>query len=187
MAHRLAQCQEVVVYLGDAFTPSFSQSFNTPSGTRDAISHTMTPHECYSTPAFNEIDTGPVWRRPLSHRDGSYLFCFIQLLADGVDMDRFPAGKNQGGLDEVTEALRLFLSAVAWWKRVWVIQEVVITSRIMILYGSMLAPWEMFVKAANRVHNNPQMEIPSLAVNDTKVLAEFSRRILSIESIRTRW
>ncbi|KAE8368506.1 hypothetical protein BDV27DRAFT_153889 [Aspergillus caelatus] len=147
----------------------------------------MTPHECYSTPAFNEIDTGPVWRRPLSHRDGSYLFCFIQLLADGVDMDRFPAGKNQGGLDEVTEALRLFLSAVAWWKRVWVIQEVVITSRIMILYGSMLAPWEMFVKAANRVHNNPQMEIPSLAVNDTKVLAEFSRRILSIESIRTRW
>ncbi|KAE8168682.1 heterokaryon incompatibility protein-domain-containing protein [Aspergillus tamarii] len=168
-----AHCQEVVVYLGEALAPSFSQSFNTPSGTRDAISHTMTPHECYSTPAFNEIDTGLVWRRPLNYRDGSYLFCFIQLLADGVDMNKFTAAKDQGSLDEVMEALRLFLSAVA--------------CRIMILYGSMLAPWEMLVKAANRVHGNPQMVIPSLAANDTKVLAEFSRRILSIESIRTRW
>ncbi|KAE8135952.1 heterokaryon incompatibility protein-domain-containing protein [Aspergillus pseudotamarii] len=187
MGNIYAQCQEVVVYLGDALAPSFSQSFNTPARTRDAISHTMTPHECYSTLAFNEIDTGLVWRRPLSHQDGSYLFCFLQLLADGVDMNRFTAGKDQGSLDEIMEALRLFLSAVTWWKRVWVIQEVVIPSRIVILYGSMLAPWEMFVKAANRVHVNSQMEIRSLAAHDTKVLAEFSRRILSIESIRTRW
>ncbi|KAK6823228.1 hypothetical protein RU639_006158 [Aspergillus parasiticus] len=182
-----AQSQEVVVYLGDAFPPSFSQSFNHPSSTSDAIAHTITPHECYSTPALNEKDTGIVWRRQMSHKDGSYLFCFIQLLADGVDMNSFMAGKDQGSLDEVMEALRLFLSAVKWWKRVWVIQEVVIASRIMILYGSMIAPWEMFVKAANRVHGNPQMQIPSLAGNDTKVLVEFSRRIRSIESIRARW
>ncbi|KAE8329376.1 heterokaryon incompatibility protein-domain-containing protein [Aspergillus sergii] len=182
-----AQSQEVVVYLGDAFAPSFSQSFSNPSGTSDAIAHTITPHECYYTPALNEKDTGLVWRRQMSYKDGSYLFCFIQLLADEVDMNSFMAGKDQGSLDEVMEALRLFLSAVKWWKRVWVIQEVVIASRIMILYGSMIAPWEMFVKAANRVHGNPQMQIPSLAVNDMKVLAEFSRRIRSIESIRARW
>ncbi|KAB8223957.1 hypothetical protein BDV33DRAFT_200003 [Aspergillus novoparasiticus] len=182
-----AQSQEVVVYLGDAFAPSFSQSFHHSSGTSDVIAHTITPHECYSTPALNEKDKGLVWRRQMSYKDGSYLFCFIQLLADGVDMNSFMVGKDQGSLDEVMEALRLFLSAVKWWKRVWVIQEVVIASRIMILYGSMIAPWEMFVKAANRVHGNPQMDIPSLAANDVKVLAEFSRRIRSIESIRARW
>lgn len=182
-----AQSQEVVVYLGDAFAPSFSQSFNHPSDTSDAIAHTITPHECYSTVALDEKDTGLVWRRQMSYKDGSYLFCFIQLLADGVDMNSFMAGKGQGSLDEVMEALRLFLSAVKWWKRVWVIQEVVIATRIMILYGSMIAPWEMFVQAANRVLGNSQMQISSLAVNDTKVLLEFSRRILSIESIRARW
>ncbi|KAB8246757.1 heterokaryon incompatibility protein-domain-containing protein [Aspergillus flavus] len=182
-----AQSQEVVVYLGHAFAPSFSQSFNHPSDTSDAIAHTITPHECYSTAALDEKDTGLVWRRQMSYKDGSYLFCFIQLLADGVDMNSFMAGKGQGSLDEVMEALRLFLSAVKWWKRVWVIQEVVIATRIMILYGSMIAPWEMFVQAANRVLGNSQMQISSLAVNDTKVLLEFSRRILSIESIRARW
>ncbi|GMG43153.1 unnamed protein product [Aspergillus oryzae var. brunneus] len=182
-----AQSQEVVVYLGDAFAPSFSQSFNHPSDTSDAIAHTIAPHECYSTAALDEKDTGLVWRRQMSYKDGSYLFCFIQLLADGVDMNSFMAGKGQGSLDEVMEALRLFLSAVKWWKRVWVIQEVVIATKIMILYGSMIAPWEMFVKAANRVLGNSQMQISSLAVNDTKVLLEFSRRILSIESIRARW
>ncbi|QRD83729.1 heterokaryon incompatibility protein-domain-containing protein [Aspergillus flavus] len=182
-----AQSQEVVVYLGHAFAPSFSQSFNHPSDTSDAIAHTITPHDCYSTAALDEKDTGLVWRRQMSYKDGSYLFCFIQLLADGVDMNSFMAGKGQGSLDEVMEALRLFLSAVKWWKRVWVIQEVVIATRIMILYGSMIAPWEMFVQAANRVLGNSQMQISSLAVNDTKVLLEFSRRILSIESIRARW
>ncbi|KAB8267889.1 heterokaryon incompatibility protein-domain-containing protein [Aspergillus minisclerotigenes] len=182
-----AQSQEVVVYLGDAFAPSFSQSFNHPSDTSDAIADTITPHECYSTAALDEKDTGLVWRRQMSYKDGSYLFCFIQLLADGVDMNSFMVDKDQGSLDEVMEALRLFLSAVKWWKRVWVIQEVVIASRIMILYGSMIAPWEMFVQAANRVLGNSQMQISSLAVNDTKILLEFSRRILSIESIRARW
>ncbi|KNG85570.1 hypothetical protein ANOM_006643 [Aspergillus nomiae NRRL 13137] len=182
-----AQSQEVVVYLGDAFAPSFSQSFNTPSDTRDAVSHTMTPREYYSMSVSNEMDTGLVWRRPLSHKDGSYLLCFIQLLADGVDMDRFIAGTDQGSLDDVMEALRLFLSAVPWWKRVWVIQEVVIPSKIMILYGSMIAPWETFVKAANRVHENAGKVIPSLTPSDVKFLVEFSRRIRGIESIRNRW
>ncbi|OGM45269.1 hypothetical protein ABOM_006437 [Aspergillus bombycis] len=182
-----AQSQEVVVYLGDAFSPSFSQSFTTPSDTTDAMSHTMTPKDCYSTSAFNEIDTGLVWRRPLSHKDGSYLVCFIQFLADGVDIKRFIAGTDQGSLEDVMEALRLFLSAVSWWKRVWVIQEVVIASRIMILYGSMIAPWETFVKAANRVQENARKEIPSLTPSDMKVLVEFSRRIRGIESIRNRW
>ncbi|GAB1206096.1 hypothetical protein APSETT445_004777 [Aspergillus pseudonomiae] len=182
-----AQSQEVVVYLGDAFAPSFSQSFNTPSDMRDAVSHTMTPREYYSMSGSNEMDTGLVWRRPLSHKDGSYLLCFIQLLADGVDMNRFIAGTDQGSLDDVMEALRLFLSAVPWWKRVWVIQEVVIPSKIMILYGSMIAPWETFVKAANCVHENAGKVIPSLAPSDVKFLVEFSRRIRGIESIRNRW
>ncbi|KAE8376750.1 heterokaryon incompatibility protein-domain-containing protein [Aspergillus bertholletiae] len=187
MGRIYAQSQEVVVYLGDAFAPSFSESFNSPSDMGDDVSHTMTPQQCYSMSTFNGVDTGLVWRRRMSYRDGSYLFCFIQLLADGVDMNSFITGKDRDSLDKVMEALRLFLSAVQWWKRVWVIQEVVTPRRIMILYGSMIAPWETFVKAADRLHDNPQMEIPSFATDDTKILAEFSRRIRSIESIRNRW
>ncbi|KAE8354715.1 heterokaryon incompatibility protein-domain-containing protein [Aspergillus coremiiformis] len=187
MRQIFAQSQEVVLYMGDAIPPSFSESFKTTSSSRAAISHPVTPYQCECASAQNNTKPGYVWRRP-SH-SGSHLFCFIRLLAE----DNYPDclflhnSEGQSSLTHVLEALRLFLFAVRWWKRVWVIQEVVVPSKIMVLYGSMIAPWEMFVQAANRLHNDPQMWLRRLVADDLKILAAFSQQIRGIESIRQRW
>jgi hypothetical protein len=48
---------------------------------------------------------------------------------------------------QALHALKMLISA-PWWKRIWVLQEVVLARKATIIYGSTTAPWDMFVRAA---------------------------------------
>ncbi|CAG8976192.1 hypothetical protein HYALB_00009505 [Hymenoscyphus albidus] len=82
-------------------------------------------------------------------------FCILRTLAEE------PASNKLSGFDvnsesfiehryqkKLFEGLRQMMRC--WrWKRTWVIQEMVVPKKVTMVYGAAVAPWEMFVEAAN--------------------------------------
>jgi hypothetical protein len=88
---------------------------------------------------------------------------------------------------DLFEALRILMLS-RWWNRVWVVQEIVVSKNITLLYGSMTAPWDMFVKAALAYSQNLYSPaLSSVPYEYTKVLEFFSRIVLDIRHMRDRW
>jgi hypothetical protein len=122
------------------------------------------------------------------------MFCFLRLLGREPDLNNFPSFDSVSGefIDtkyqrNLFEALRQMMLC-RWWNRIWVIQEVVVPKKITMVYGATVAPWSMFVTAAQWESRNRSSLTPISFPQEYKtVLTYFSRIILDIERLRELW
>ncbi|KAH7327084.1 hypothetical protein BKA65DRAFT_509902 [Rhexocercosporidium sp. MPI-PUGE-AT-0058] len=76
----------------------------------------------------------------------------------------------------------------SWWNRIWVVQEIVVSRNISLLYDTVTAPWEMFVKAAQSyTKSSLSPTISQFPREYSDVLSFFSRIVLDIYHLRCRW
>lgn len=92
---------------------------------------------------------------------------------------------------ELFEHLRNFLVS-PWWQRIWVVQEVAVSSAVVVQYGTTAASWEVFSRAA-QVLSREDIGTTDLAYQsvleseNSKVLTLLKRQLLSLEGTRRRW
>ncbi|KAI9148877.1 heterokaryon incompatibility [Paramyrothecium foliicola] len=89
-------------------------------------------------------------------------------------------------LSDIFEALRRMLT-VRWWDRIWVVQEAVVAQSLIIKYGTVSGPWEMFVSAARLfAQHKLSDQIAHIATDDLKVLKLLSR-VSDLDHFRQSW
>ncbi|KAH8803351.1 heterokaryon incompatibility protein-domain-containing protein [Xylogone sp. PMI_703] len=125
---------------------------------------------------------------------GHDVFCYISLLAQSLRFENSfllnEASRNylhSSYLQNVFEAIRRLMNA-AWWNRIWVIREAVVSKNIILYYGSNVAPWDMFVKGGTFYFQNmysPAMSF--LPPEYTSVVSFFSQNVLDVHRMRGRW
>ncbi|PQE07254.1 hypothetical protein CJF31_00004949 [Rutstroemia sp. NJR-2017a BVV2] len=120
------------------------------------------------------------------------IFSFLRLLARKPDLELlsiFNLSSRQcfdtKYQESLFEGLRQMMLC-RWWKRIWVVQEVVVPENITMVYGSSVAPWTMFVNAADWISNSSTASF-TVAQEFSTVLDYFSRIILDIERMRNHW
>ncbi|KAF8866325.1 HET-domain-containing protein, partial [Acephala macrosclerotiorum] len=188
--------KEVIVYLGEVPQHGLMR----PNG---PISESTTTFQCDETDGeileiFRNRCTA---KRPSKISKGTSkfdfafdIFCLLRLLSKVSDSRQFPAfdlnsrefvdTKYQRNLFEGLRQLMLS----RWWNRIWVIQEVVVPKKIVMVYGSASAPWEMFVDAALWESRNRSTSTSlSFPHEYSTVLAYFARIILDIDRMRELW
>ncbi|KAK4185609.1 hypothetical protein QBC35DRAFT_476227, partial [Podospora australis] len=158
---------EVIVYLGEVLHPRFARdcSFITSS---DGKPTSLLPGKSRAS------GTSPL-----------DLFGLIQLLAH--NSSRFLQVLQEGSMGpehDIFEAFRLMMHFCKWWSRVWVVQEIVLPERVIVVYGSMALPWTEFAQAARQIAPHRSMFQQALSSDHTKVLDNMSHRILEIEDMR---
>jgi hypothetical protein len=88
------------------------------------------------------------------------------------------------------EALRQFMHPpwTPWWSRIWVVQEVALPKSVTMVYGTVSAPWSMLARAASSLNYHISFCCPQamemIPRDQSKVLADFSKRILDITNLR---
>jgi hypothetical protein len=103
--------------------------------------------------------------------------------------------KSRPNYDErsrLFESLRRMMQPpfTPWWSRVWVIQEVTVAPKVLLMYGTYSAPWKMVYGAALNYMSHSSFccsgVVAQLPLDQTNVLADFCSRILGIAESRFR-
>jgi hypothetical protein len=167
-------CQQVVVYLGDSL--DYRSRLDKPCATRKL--------------GTKNAKTGYA-REGSAELDACNIFSLFQELAGDKHLTEIPAYSDIRQL-EVSEMLRRMMHPpfTPWWSRVWVIQEVAVAPRVLMVHGSVSGPWEMFsVAATNYVKHSRYCCSETVAKSppdQAKVLKDCCSRILSIDELRVR-
>ncbi|KAI0602807.1 heterokaryon incompatibility protein-domain-containing protein [Biscogniauxia sp. FL1348] len=139
----------------------------------------------YSRPARKLRHPGDDTQR----RDIFGAFCILYALYTGVPASHIHTLRH---LDEAAPIIQGFGALVekTWWRRVWVVQEVVVAQKATIYYGQLSAPWEFFSGAAaqfesSRRTTNVDSMYPYLT--DGETISQFSRMVTDIDSTRKEW
>ncbi|KAI8942841.1 hypothetical protein NX059_000881 [Plenodomus lindquistii] len=194
MGNIYAQCQSVLVYLGDGI------------GRRDrgitARRFETAPHKTINF--SDDISGYPIKKsrelccksRPDIMQPTEDLFRFIETLSQAQHLIDVPilidaSTKTERKLLKLFENLRQLMHApfTPWWGRIWVVQEIALPARVRMICGTVSAPWSMFVQAAERSHHLFQpccSGIYSALPRDfTKVLKDFARQVEDISILRS--
>lgn len=125
------------------------------------------------------------------------VFCLIRLLAQGDHLTKIPLfdQERRASVDAawergLCEALRM-LTICAWWNRIWVVQEIVVSRNATVLFGSMVAPWNMFVAASvdyvRHASSCCAKVVTAVPPEYTKVISHFCRINASIHDMQSRY
>jgi hypothetical protein len=91
---------------------------------------------------------------------------------------------------KVAEALRLFMSC-RWWRRMWIVQEVVVPKDIKLIYGRATARWEIFHRAATSWTQHSTVccinATQQISPECSKLLNRICRTIVSIGQVRKQY
>ncbi|KAH8680571.1 heterokaryon incompatibility protein-domain-containing protein [Xylariales sp. PMI_506] len=171
---------EVIVFLGDGHghRNTYSTRLSPPNPVNFVNSHDDHQH----IESFIQR-----WSKGTSKTKVNALdvFCLIRILA-GSDREHqlLDVSERSEYCDMIFEALRMLLLS-QWWTRIWVFQEIIVSKKVLVQYGGMRGPWEMFVAAAlEQPHKSQLLNIPS---DSRKVWLHFSKVILEIEDRRRVW
>ncbi|KAF4471027.1 heterokaryon incompatibility (het-6OR allele) [Fusarium albosuccineum] len=138
------------------------------------------------------------WRALCKSR-ARFSFCTICLIRILSDLDRYRgmmesiAEGSDASKQDIFELLRSLINS-RWWHRIWVVQEITVPPEVMIQYGNVKAPWQMFESAADacdRLGWGPDQDAAEsflgIEREYAKVLPRFSRQVLDIKRLRLRW
>ena len=187
MGQIYSKCEGVIVYLGDRLEYESSAA-----------------GQCMNIDF--DRNTQPVW--DTTHLAGQYkrgrkydayqAFCLIQELGTSHHLGNlsvFHRDKNASRVEalessRILESLRRLMHNpfTPWWSRVWVIQEAALGPQIEVLHGTLSAHWIMFIEAAINytLHSTTCCSrlTASLPRDQTKVLDDFSKRVLIVNNLR---
>ncbi|KAF4633568.1 hypothetical protein G7Y89_g4550 [Cudoniella acicularis] len=171
-----ASTEEVIVYLGEVqhHNPrALNKSGSTRTTTFTYDNHDAEKLEMFRSRSLRNTPataTGHKVRMEYSFE----VFSLLRLLAAEPELDHFLAFEPNSGR---------FIDS-----EIWVIQEVVVPEKVTMVYGSSIAPWDMFVAAARWESRNRASSTPlSFPHEYSTVLSYFSRMILDIERMRRVW
>ncbi|CAG8977013.1 hypothetical protein HYALB_00008871 [Hymenoscyphus albidus] len=183
---------EVIVYLGEVLNHKSMISHDLVSASRHVFNYDDTDNEKL------EIFRAHCSVKKLSRKEridyAFDVFRFLCVLADESKTNHLASFdvhsrefKDSVYHENLFEELRKIMNC-RWWKRIWVIQEVVVPNKITVVYGSSVAPWEMLVNAARWLSRNRISTTPFCFSNDNlTVLSYVSRISLDIERMRETW
>ncbi|KAK8057796.1 heterokaryon incompatibility protein-domain-containing protein [Apiospora saccharicola] len=112
------------------------------------------------------------------------VLCFVRTLLLQDCADYSVARLHPSHLLGITEALRIMLLS-QWWTRMWVFQEVIVASSVVLQYSGVEAPLEMFTEAASCLQDpRYAMNLPSDAAT---VLHYYSKTLSDVAHWRGLW
>jgi hypothetical protein len=128
------------------------------------------------------------------------VFSFIRTLSwvnHLVEVPWLASDNNDADVEKallhIFESLRRFMHApfTPWWGRIWVVQEVVLPPKVIIVCGTVSAPWTMFARAASQclyhLHHCCSGKIEHLPRDLVSVLQDFGERVVDIDNLRKTW
>ncbi|KAI1506014.1 heterokaryon incompatibility protein-domain-containing protein [Biscogniauxia marginata] len=122
-------------------------------------------------------------------RDVFGAFCILYALYTGVPASHIHTLRNMYEAGPIIQGFGALVEK-NWWRRVWVVQEVVVAKKAMIYYGQLSAPWEFFSGAAAQFENSRRVaNVDSIYpyLTDGETMAQFSRLVTDIDSTRKEW
>ncbi|KAF5844197.1 hypothetical protein GGP41_004962 [Bipolaris sorokiniana] len=193
MGRIYASCQECLVYLGQSLDSTVG-ALTEPTSVLDFGK--------YRTHVHAQTTLKP------SHKPGLYdVFEFFYKLSESNHLHEIlPAhgGQEEAGTNSEDhksyknsmhffETLRMFMHApfTPWWSRIWVIQEVALPPQVVILYGTISAPWTMFAKAAKeyQIHSSSCCRefLQNLPRDEEAVVHNSFETMSKVEDLRQRY
>ncbi|KAI1266598.1 hypothetical protein F5Y18DRAFT_445030 [Xylariaceae sp. FL1019] len=129
------------------------------------------------------------WKYGLDTCDIFGALCVLHLLASGVPVDKIWHLRHFQYIHSITKGFNSIMNK-AWWRRIWVVQETVVTHQPTIYYANMCVPWRMFAFAAveydqSRVRS--AREALGGQLDSALALMQFTRATMEIESTRRTW
>ncbi|KAH8683228.1 heterokaryon incompatibility protein-domain-containing protein [Tricladium varicosporioides] len=192
-----ARAEVVVIYLGEVPNHSFAGSANNTCMSSDSSVFHGDNRDSKKITQFRQYCRSKDGERGKSRARLDYsheAFCLISSLAQNTKLEHNPPFDNDSRNHSdsfyqrnLFEALR-YLMRSTWWNRIWVVQEVVVSNNITLLYGSIIVHWNVVVSAARSYSLNQLSDtISSFSHEYSNVLALFSRIVLGIHQMRGRW
>ncbi|OMP83819.1 Heterokaryon incompatibility protein 6, OR allele [Diplodia seriata] len=116
------------------------------------------------------------------------MFAFLGILAryDKIHIYQLPGLHHN---DELFEEMRMLLN-LPWWRRIWTVQEVVVPSRVGVVYGMMRITWHTLSLAVNNYCYLLDVccgNVPGLPRRNKIVLAGFTNEVLAIDGSRSQY
>ncbi|KAI1536277.1 HET domain containing protein [Pyrenophora tritici-repentis] len=186
MGRIYAECTECIVYLGNNLDDT-------------AVALTEPPPVLY----FDEVTVPRVVTLRSRRKPGIYdIFLLFQELSRGGHPHETSAfgnapeilttdrRKTQDRLN-LLETLRRFTHApfTPWWTRIWVVQEIAAPPRVVVVYGTISAPWTMFAIAAREYVRHSKTccnhDIKFMPRDELAVLEYSFDMIISIDDLRS--
>ncbi len=197
--------QSVLVFLGEGVGRDGRLSRSTLDQTAPpafTFSETQVHFEDIDIPAYSVLNNtdkiSEQQHKGRTMQDTLQVFSFIQSLITENHIHKLAPFNSTSPNEEEAQAqialfenLRQLMHApfTPWWQRIWVVQEVVMPSDIIVICGTVSAPWQMFARAASRclTHlshccNVYMQEFPRDIIN---VLKDFCHRVLDIDNLRS--
>lgn len=177
--------ETVVVFIGDGRHHRVEQSdLNYPPTSPRRMFHGDARDEPFLA-GFQETFCN-ITRKKLPSLAALLTMSLVRLLADESKLDKTYSmlmSMDHRVRQELFELLRIFVVS-PWWKRIWVVQEIAVSSAAVVQYGSVVVPWavlERAAKAMSRGHNS------NLEPEHQNVLTRLATQLSSLEQTRRRW
>ncbi|KAI1337136.1 heterokaryon incompatibility protein-domain-containing protein [Xylariaceae sp. FL0016] len=122
-------------------------------------------------------------------RDVFGAFCILHALCTGVPASNILALRNVYVAGPIIRGFAALVEK-SWWRRVWVVQEVVVARKATIYFGKLSAPWKLFSEAAvqfERSCRDTNVDSMYPYLTEGEALTQFSRLVADIESTRKEW
>lgn len=125
------------------------------------------------------------------------VFSFLRALGSDSHLDRlgymfrFGSPEYMEAQMNLFEALRRLMNPpwTPWWKRIWTVQEITMPKDVLMVCGSVSAPWSMFAKAASNFAQHSSVCCARVAASFPRdlwmVLVDFSSQVRDIKDLRT--
>jgi hypothetical protein len=121
---------------------------------------------------------------------GAYCLLVLLALDKHINRNDIPYILNRDAFHGFIIALDKIMSC-KWWSRQWVIQELVLPSKANVHFDNLVAPWELFSRAARNYDKHRTScckdHYTHLNGNDIRLLEQFSRKVLEMDDLRRHW
>ncbi|OCK79012.1 hypothetical protein K432DRAFT_435624 [Lepidopterella palustris CBS 459.81] len=180
---------EVIIWLGDLHTLPGDELWDT--GCFDWRGDESDIPSINSIIEFTDAlaDTYPQKSDPRSANPLMFGLCVMRLLAGDVHLADIPLLRN---IHLRQQCLAAFSNLVMqpWWNRIWVVQEVILPSRVTIVFGRFKAPLRMYADASSNLERHKSSCCAGIIPADDRAASsvdDFCRKMLTIVESGNLW